>query len=487
MADTLRGTMDVTKYKRVVLGLIFLKCVSDKFEEHRSKLDSIQDAEPDAYRTQNILWIPPEGRWTNIITQARHPTIGQVVDGAMAAIERENPTIKNALPKDYDNPTLNKTRLGQIIDLINNIQVDDVESKDMLGVVYEYFLSRFVIAEGKKGGESYTPRSVARLLVEMLQPYSGCVYDPCCGTSGMFVQSAEFIDGDRNEGKTETISMYGQESNHATWQLAKMNLAMRGIDSSHIMYGDSFHDDLHPDLKADFILANPPLNDYNWGGEHLHNDQRWTLGIPPNYNANFAWVQHVIYHMAPSGTAGFVLANGTMSSNRSGVDNIRRNMVEANLVDCIVSLPNHLFYSTQVSACLWFLSRNRIDQKDSVLFIDARQMGEMIDRTHRELTDDDIRRMSSVYRAWCGDKQVGEYSDVLGFCKSVTLDELRKHGHVLTPGYYVGVEPQTYDESLEKKLERLILQWSELQTESEKLDMAITENIKNFGLNVEKV
>ena len=502
MADALRGTMDAAEYKHVVLGLIFLKYVSDAFEEYRSKLDSIQDADPedpDEYRAQNIFWVPPEGRWTNIMAQARQPTIGQIVDGAMVAIERENPAIKNVLPKDYARPALDKTRLSQIIDLISNIRVGDEESrsKDVLGRVYEYFLSRFANAEGKKGGEFYTPRSVVRLLVEMLQPYRGRVYDPCCGSSGMFVQSVEFIEahangnGNKNRPKTTPdISIYGQESNYTTWQLAKMNLAIRGIDSNKIVHGDSFHNDQHPDLKADFILANPPFNVSDWGGERLQDDKRWVHGVPPKGNANFAWVQHMVYHLAPSGTAGFVLANGSMSSNQSGEGEIRKNLVEANLVDCMVALPSQLFYSTQIPACLWFLSRNRIrdGRRDKILFIDARQMGKMIDRTHRELTNDDIRRMSGVYRAWCGGKQAGKYSDVPGFCKSTTLNEIRKHGHILTPGRYVGVKSQPDDEEpFEKKVGRLLLQWRELQIKSKKLDTEITKNMKNLGLNMKKV
>ena len=502
MADALRGTMDAAEYKHVVLGLIFLKYVSDAFEEYRSKLNSIQDADPehpDEYRAQNIFWVPPEGRWTNIMAQARQPTIGEIVDSAMIAIERENSAIKNVLPKNYARPALNKTRLSQIIDLISNIRVGDEESrsKDVLGRVYEYFLSRFANAEGKKGGEFYTPRSVVRLLVEMLQPYRGRVYDPCCGSSGMFVQSVKFIEahangnGNKNRTKiTSDISIYGQESNYTTWQLAKMNLAIRGIDSSRIVHGDSFSNDQHPDLKADFILANPPFNVSDWGGELLQDDKRWIHGVPPKGNANFAWVQHMVYHLAPSGTAGFVLANGSMATNQSGEGEIRKNLVEANLVDCIVALPGQLFYSTQIPACLWFLSRNRVrsGRVDRVLFIDARQIGEMIDRTHRELTSDDIRRVSGVYRAWCGDKQAGKYSDVPGFCKSATLNEIRKHEHVLTPERYVGVESQSSDEEpFEEKMGRLVLQWSKLQDKSKKLDAAITKNMKNFGFNVKQV
>ncbi len=503
MADALRGIMDATKYKHVVLGLIFLKYVSDAFEEYRSKLDSIQDADPehpDEYRAQNIFWVPPEGRWTNIMAQARQPTIGQIVDSAMVAIERENLAIKNVLPKNYTRPSLDQIRLSQIIDLISNIRVGDEESrsKDVLGRVYEYFLSRFANAEGKKGGEFYTPRSsVVRLLVEMLQPYSGRVYDPCCGSSGMFVQSVQFIqahaNSNENRNRTKTpsdISIYGQESNYTTWQLAKMNLAIRGIDSSRITHGDSFHNDQHPDLKADFILANPPFNVSDWCGDRLQDDKRWVYGAPPTDNANFAWVQHMVHHMAPSGAAGFVFANGSMSSNQSGEGEIRKNLVKANLVDCMVTLSGQLFYSTQIPSCLWFLSRDRVrgDRKDKILFIDARQMGTMIDRTHRELTNDDIHKVSNVYRAWCGDKQAGKYSDILGFCKSATLNEVREHMHVLTPERCVGVESRHDDEDLFKeKIGRLILQWRELRAKSKKLDDVIVKNMKNLEFDVRRM
>ena len=494
MADTLRGSMDAAEYKHVVLGLIFLKYVSDAFEEAQAKLDLVQEADPedpDEYRAQNIFWVPPEGRWPKIKAKARQPAIGQIVDTAMASIERENPAIKDVLPKNYARPSLDKTRLGRIIDLISNIQVGDEasRSKDVLGRVYEYFLSRFANAEGKKGGEFYTPRSVVRLLVEMLQPYNGRVYDPCCGSAGMFVQSVKFIhahtSGNGNGGRaTADISVYGQESNYTTWQLAKMNLAIRGIDGGQIAHGDSFHNDRHPDLKADFILANPPFNVSEWGGERLQDDQRWKYGIPPKGNANFAWVQHMAHHLAPSGTAGFVLANGSMSSNQSGEGEIRRNLVEAGLFDCMVALPGQLFYSTQIPACLWFLSRRKAkSRRDEVLFIDARKMGHMIDRTHRELSGDDIGSIARTYRTWRGDRKAGRYADKPGFCKSVKLDEIRRHDHVLTPGRYVGAEPQQDDdEPFESKMSKLVVQWEEQSAEAKKLDNKIRQNMKLLGL-----
>ena len=438
-------------------------------------------------------WVPPEARWSNLREQARQPVIGQIVDAAMTAVERDNPALKDVLPKDYARPALDKTRLGQLIDLISNIRIGDAEarSKDVLGRVYEYFLSQFASAEGKKGGEFYTPRCVVRLLVEMLQPYNGRVYDPCCGSSGMFVQSMEFIEahasGNGNGGKARAdISIYGQESNYTTWRLAKMNLAIRGIEGQ-IAHGDSFHDDRHPDLKADYILANPPFNVSDWGGERLTEDRRWQHGVPPRRNANFAWVQHKLWHLSPSGTAGFVLANGSMSSNQSGEGEIRRSLIEADLVDCMIALPGQLFYSTQIPACLWFLARDRgngsfRDRRGEVLFIDARKLGRMVDRTHRELTDEDIARIADTYHSWRDRKPEVEYQDIPGFCKSATFEEVRKHGHVLTPGRYVGVEAQAEDgEPFADKMERLTAQWREQQAEARRLDAAIAKNLKRLG------
>ena len=371
MADALRGSMAAAEYKHVVLGLIFLKYISDAFEEIHAKLEAekaqgADPEDPDEYRAKNIFWVPPEARWEHLKAQARQSTIGQLVDDAMAGIERDNPALKGVLPKDYARPALDKTRLGRLIDLISNIRVGDAEAraKDVLGRVYEYFLAQFASAEGKKGGEFYTPRCVVKLLVEMLEPYHGRVYDPCCGSSGMFVQSMEFIrahaNGNGNGGRTRAdISIYGQESNYTTWRLAKMNLAIRGIEGQ-IAHGDTFHNDRHPDLKADFILANPPFNVSDWGGDRLRGDKRWRFGEPPQGNANFAWVQHIMHHLAPSGVAGFVLSNGSMSSNQSNEGEIRKNLIEADLVDCMVALPGQLFYSTPIPACLWFVARDRV-------------------------------------------------------------------------------------------------------------------------------
>ncbi len=494
MADALRGSMDAAEYKHVVLGLIFLKYISDAFEERRAAVlaewgaDAAEDR--DEYLAENIFWVPPEARWSRLKAQARQSTIGQIVDNAMAALERDNPSLKDVLPKDYAREGLDKRRLGQIIDMIGNIRVGDEEarSRDVLGRVYEYFLSQFASAEGKKGGEFYTPRCVVQLLVEMLKPYRGRVYDPCCGSSGMFVQSVEFIrahaTGNGNGGKARgDISIYGQESNYTTWRLARMNLAIRGIEG-RIAHGDSFHADRHPDLKADFILANPPFNVSDWGGERLADDKRWKYGVPPKGNANFAWVQHMVHHLAPGGAAGFVLANGSMSSAQSGEGEIRAKLIEAGLVDCMVALPGQLFHSTQIPACLWFLARDRgngrfRDRRGEVLFVDARALGRMVDRTHRELTDKDIARIADTCHAWRGGSG---YEDVPGFCRSAPLAEVRKHGHVLTPGRYVGAAPREDDgEPFEGKMTRLVAELQAQQAEGARLDAAIAENLKALG------
>jgi len=514
MADALRGSMDAAEYKHVVLGLIFLKYISDAFEEAHARLDSEVDQgadpeDPDEYRAQNIFWVPSEARWQHLKHQAKQATVGQLVDDAMAAIERDNSSLKGVLPKDYARPALDKTRLGQLIDMISNIRVGDEEarSKDVLGRVYEYFLSQFADAEGKKGGEFYTPRCVVKVLVEMLEPYRGRVYDPCCGSSGMFVQSVEFIaahatgNGNGNSkgkgGKARAdISIYGQESNYTTWRLARMNLAIRGIEGQ-IAHGDTFHSDRFPDLKADFILANPPFNVSDWGGERLKNDPRWEYGTPPKGNANFAWVQHIVHHLAPGGTAGFVLANGSMSSQQSGEGEIRKSLIEEDLVDCMVALPGQLFYSTQIPACLWFLARDRNlldgaaaaapggkfrDRRGEVLFIDARKLGRMVDRTHRELTDEEIGRIATTYHAWRGETEAGEYEDVPGFCKAAPLEEIRKHNHVLTPGRYVGFEEQEDDgEPFAETMERLSKEWREQVAEARELDAAIEANLEGLG------
>ena len=507
MADALRGSMDAAEYKHVVLGLIFLKYISDAFEETHTRLEAeraqgANPEDPDEYRANNVFWVPPEARWPHLQAQARQPTIGELVDAAMAGIERDNPALKGVLPKDYARPALDKQRLGQLLDLVSNIMVGDEESRsrDVLGRVYEYFLSEFADAEGKKGGEFYTPRCVVRLLVEMIEPYQGRVYDPCCGSSGMFVQSVEFIrahangNGTANElsaGARADISIYGQESNYTTWRLAKMNLAIRGI-GGQIAQGDTFHNDRHPDLKANFILANPPFNVSDWGGERLADDKRWEYGVPPKGNANFAWVQHIVHHLAPAGVAGFVLANGSMSSQQSGEGEIRKALVEAGLVDCMVALPSQLFYSTQIPACLWFMARRRFSGDarkpgDAVLFVDARRFGRMVTRRHRELTEAETARIANTYRAWRGAGGTGEYEDVPGFCRSAPLEEIRKHGYVLTPGRYVGAEPADDDgEPFEEKMARLAAEWRAQQAEAARLDAEIAENLATLGFGAEK-
>ncbi len=657
-ADALRANMDAAEYKHVVLGLIFLKYISDAFEAKYAQLDAeraqgADPEDPDEYRAVNIFWVPKEARWSVLKANAPQPTIGKTVDDAMEAIERDNPTLKAVLPKDYARPGLDKERLGQLINLVSDIRFrepsppgagspspngrgDGSEGKratDLLGRVYEYFLAQFASAEGKKGGQFYTPSHVVRVLVAMLAPYKGRVYDPCCGSGGMFVQSEKFIEA--HAGKIGDISIYGQESNYTTWRLAKMNLALRGIDAQ-IAHGDTFHNDKHPDLKADYVLANPPFNDSDWRGELLKDDKRWVYGVPPAGNANYAWVQHFVSHLAPNGIAGFVLANGSMSSNQSGEGEIRKNMIEADLVDCMVALPGQLFFSTQIPVCLWFIARDKRgqpsprpsvtplpmgeghyrggfdfsgqlelarelrqratpaeafawellrdrrflglkfrrqhqigdyvvdfhcdekklvveldgsihdtserqevdhkrdaylkalgltvlripnqhlldqteetlreiaqtitpspsgrgargegepaqprDRRGEVLFIDARKMGRLVDRTHRELTEEDAAAIAGTYHAWRGDEDAAEYADVPGFCRAASLDEIRKHGHVLTPGRYVGAEETEDDgEPFDVKMQRLTATLREQQAEAKQLDEAIAKNLEELG------
>lgn len=491
-ADKLRNNMDAAEYKHVVLGLIFLKYISDAFEEHHAKLDADKEsgADPedrDEYMAANIFWVPKIARWHYMQGYAKQPSIGKLIDDAMVAIEHDNKVLKGVLPKDYARPALDKQRLGELIDLIGTISMGDKEnrSKDVLGRVYEYFLSEFASAEGKKGGQFYTPRCVVQTLVAMLAPYKGRVYDPCCGSGGMFVQSEKFVES--HGGKKNDISIFGQESNPTTWRLAKMNLAIRGIEANLGQENaDSFHRDLHPDLKADYVLANPPFNSSDWGGERLREDKRWKFGLPPVGNANFAWVQHFIYHLSPTGIAGYVLANGSMSSNTSGEGEIRKNMIETDLVDCMVALPGQLFYSTQIPVCLWFIARdkrnNRFrDRRGRVLFIDARKLGTMRDRVHRELTDQDIQKIADTYHTWRGDLKQ-KYQDVPGFCKSATLDEIRSHGHILTPGRYVGAEAVEDDgEPFDEKMTRLTKQLEQQFLESSKLEEQIRKNLKELG------
>jgi len=485
-ADKLRNNMDAAEYKHVVLGLIFLKYISDAFEEQYQKVRQDKYADPedkDEYAAVNVFWVPKDARWSYIKENAKQPTIGKIIDDAMVAIEKDNPGLKGVLPKDYARPALDKQRLGELVDLISKIGLGDQESrsKDILGRVYEYFLAQFASAEGKKGGQFYTPRCIVQLLVEMLAPYTGRIYDPCCGSGGMFVQSEKFVE--EHGGKINAISIFGQESNPTTWKLAKMNLAIRGIDNNLGPYhADSFRNDLHKDLKADYVLANPPFNDSDWGGDQLREDVRWKFGVPPASNANFAWVQHFIHHLAPNGQTGFVLANGSMSSNTSGEGEIRKNIIEANLVTCMVALPGQLFYSTQIPVCLWFMDRGKAkkldDRKKEVLFIDARKIGTMVDRAHRELTSGDIKLIAGTYHAWRGDKQAGEYKDVAGFCKSATLEEIRNNNHILTPGRYVGTEEIEDDgEPFEDKIIRLTEELTEMFAKSHRLEEEIKQQL----------
>ena len=499
-ADAMRSNMDAAEYKHVVLGLIFLKYISDAFEEQHAKLEAertqgADPEDPDEYRAVNIFWVPKESRWSYLNANAKQSTIGKIIDDAMLAIESDNASLKGVLPKDYAHPRIDKQRLGQLIDLIGNIGLGDEasRSKDILGRVYEYFLSQFASAEGKKGGQFYTPRCVVRVLVEMLAPYKGRVYDPCCGSGGMFVQSIEFVkahsNGNGNGGKAKAdISIFGQESNHTTWRLAKMNLAIRGIDGNFGKeHADSFHRDLHPDLKADFVLANPPFNDSDWRGDQLKDDIRWKFGTPPAGNANFAWVQHFIHHLAPNGLAGFVLANGSMSSNQSGEGEIRKNIIEADLVDCMVAMPGQLFYSTQIPVCLWFIARDKKnrqhrDRRGETLFIDARKMGTLIDRVHRELTVEDISKIADTYHAWRGDKSAVNYEDIPGFCKSTKLDDIRHHGHILTPGRYVGAaEVEDDGEPFKEKMTRLTDKLREQASQANRLEKLIWANLEDIG------
>lgn len=478
-ADKLRKNLEPSDYKHVVLGLIFLRHISLAFEARHDTLmreDPLAAEDRDEYTGENIFWVPKEARWSHLQANAPQPTIGKLIDEAMTAIEAENPTLKGVLPKDYNRPALDKVMVGELINLISGIAlgVEGGAARDVLGRVYEYFLGGFAGSEGKRGGEFYTPRSVVRVLVDMLEPFpdpargvEGRVYDPCCGSGGMFVQAERFLEA--HGGRIGQLAIYGQESNYTTWRLAKMNLAVRGIDASGIAWNNegSFHKDEWRDKRFDFILANPPFNVSDWGGERLREDVRWAYGAPPVGNANYAWLQHILHHLAPNGTAGVVLANGSMSSAQNGEDAIRRAMVDADLVDCMIALPGQLFFSTQIPACLWFLSRNKTngrfrDRRGEVLFIDARKLGFMADRTRRELSDDDVAKIAGVYHAWRGEAGAGAYEDVSGFCKSATLADIQGHSYVLTPGRYVGAADAEEDEvpfterfaALQEKLEK---------------------------------
>ncbi|MFZ0226557.1 MAG: class I SAM-dependent DNA methyltransferase [Mycobacterium sp.] len=495
-ADKLRGSMDASEYKHVVLGLIFLKYVEDAFEERRGTLrdelaaDGITGEQADEllesrdeYTAEGVFWVPPEARWAYLRERAKQPEIGKLIDGAMDLIEVDNPSLRGVLPKTYARPSLDVRRLGELVDLISAIGLGSAEhrEKDILGRVYEYFLGRFASSEGKGGGEFYTPRSVVRLLVEMIEPYSGRVYDPCCGSGGMFVQAERFVEA--HGGRRNDIAVYGQELNDTTWRLANMNLAIRGIEADlGPRWGDSFHEDLHPDLKADYILANPPFNISDWGGDQLRDDVRWRYGVPPVGNANYAWLQHMVSHLSPRGVAGVVLANGSVSTQQSGEGEIRRRMIEADLVECIITIPGQLFYSTQIPATLWFLNRDKTpggarawrDRRGETLFVDASQLGAMVDRTHREFTDGDLARIAGTYHAWRGEPGAGEYLDVPGFCASATTEKIAEHRYALTPGRYVGAEDaEEDDEPLDEKIARLTQELYDAFAESDRLQARV--------------
>lgn len=448
-ADKLRGNMEPSDYKHVALGLIFLKYISDAFEaRHKALLaeDAHAAEDKDEYLADNVFWVPKEARWSHLQANAKLPTIGTLIDDAMRAIEKDNESLKGVLPKDYARPALNKVMLGELIDLISGIALNEEgdRSKDILGRVYEYFLGQFAGAEGKRGGEFYTPRSVVRVLVEMLEPYSGRVYDPCCGSGGMFVQSEKFVQ--EHGGRIGDIAIYGQESNYTTWRLAKMNLAVRGIDSDIRWNNEgSFHKDELRDLKADYILANPPFNISDWGGDRLREDVRWKFGVPPTGNANYGWLQHIVHHLAPNGTAGVVLANGSLTSNQTTEGEIRKSMIAGDVVACVLTLPVQLFYSTQISASIWILARNKnfshgTDRRGQVLFIDARALGSLVDRTRREFSDDEISKIASAFKRWKGIDDGNSYNDIPGFCRTVDIKTIESHRWALVPGRYVGFD-----------------------------------------------
>ena len=523
-ADKLRKNMDAAEYKHIVLGLIFLKYISDAFEELHAKLaageEEYEGADPedaDEYRAENVFFVPANARWSWLQARAKLPEIGKDVDEAMEAIEKENPTLKGVLPKQYARQNLDKASLGALIDLIATIGLGDAkaQAQDVLGRVYEYFLGEFAAAEGKKGGQFYTPGSIVKVLVNMLEPYKGRVYDPCCGSGGMFVQAEKLVEA--HQGRIDDISIYGQESNQTTYRLCRMNLAIRGIDGSNVRWNGegSFLNDAHKDMKAEYIIANPPFNDSDWSGELLRDDPRWQYGVPPTGNANFAWMQHMIYHLAPNGTLGLVLANGSLSSNSGGEGEIRKAIVEAKLVDCIVALPDKLFYNTGIPACLWFISRDRKnhdfrDREEEILFIDARNLGEMLTRRNRVFSDDDIARIADTYHAWRSKEGVGRvsdsvtrqvnaadvglrcanptYEDIKGFCKAASLEEVRKHRHVLTPGRYVGI-PDEEDDGVpfEEKMAKLTAELAEQMQQGEALDARIRENLAKVGFNLPEV
>ncbi len=514
-ADKLRKNIDAAQYKHVVLGLIFLRYISVSFEQLYNQLvkqqaDGADPEDREEYAAENVFYVPANSRWSYLVSNAKNPLIGKYIDDAMDAIERENKSLKGVLPKEFARPNLDPTSLGELIDLIGNstLQNTSTKSADLLGHVFEYFLGEFALAEGKKGGQFYTPRSVVELLVNMLEPYKGRVLDPCCGSGGMFVQSEKFVK--EHQGRIENISVYGQESNQTTWRLCKMNLAIRGIDASQVKWNTegSFLNDAHRDVKADFVMANPPFNDSDWSGDQLRSDARWQYGIPPTGNANFAWIQHFIYHLAPSGQAGFVLAKGSLTSKTGGEGDIRKALIDKGLIACIVNLPAKLFLNTQIPACLWFVSRNRTKRAGEILFIDARNKGHLINRRTRELSEEDIQEIAKTYHLWRGESSVVStgsttdsmgstssgtsvpelvegtvYQDIPGFCASVPVSRVAELDYVLTPGRYVGLPEEEDDFNFAERFTALKAEFEEQLKEEERLNKVILENLGKIKID----
>lgn len=490
-ADKLRKNIDAAEYKHVVLGLVFLKYISESFSELYDTLELDPESDPedrDEYIAENTFFVPKESRWSHIHSNAKLPTVGQTIDEAMEAIEKENKELKNVLPQVYGKANLDKTALGELIDLISNteLQAENENSKDLFGRVYEYFLGEFANAEGKKGGQFYTPKSIVKLMVDMIEPYKGRVYDPACGSGGMFVMSEKFVT--EHSGNIKDITVYGQESNQTTWKLSKMNLAIRNINSKFVNWNTegSFLKDAHPDLKADFILANPPFNQSDWGVEILQEDGRWKYGVPPSGNANYGWMQHMLYHLSSTGVMATVLSNGSLSSNTSGEGDIRRNFIENDLVECIVALPKQLFYNTGIPACIWFLRKEKANHSKEVLFIDASEMGFMKDRVHRDLSDEDLEKITTTYHNWravTSSSLENRYQNIKGFCKSATLTEIEKHNHVLTPGRYVGIEDVEDDDiSFETKMTALTSMLKQQMDKEAELNNEIATQLAKIGL-----
>ena len=492
-ADKLRKNIDAAEYKHVVLGLVFLKYISDAFHELFEKLQETPYADPEdaeEYKAENVFFVPQEARWAALQAQARNPEIGRLLDQAMDSIERQSPSLKGVLPKVYAKENLDVASVGGLIDLIGNIALGDAKSRsaDVLGQVFEYFLGEFALAEGKGAGQFYTTPCVVQLLVEMLEPFKGRVMDPCCGSGGMFVQSEKFVS--EHSGRVSDISIYGQESNQTTWRLCKMNLAIRGIDSTQVKWNSegSFKNNAHKDVKVDYIIANPPFNQNDWGGDQLRNDARWIYGVPPEGNANYGWIQHFLYHLAPGGQAGFVLSKGSMTTKTGGEDDIRRALVDEGLVDCIVNLPSKLFFNTQIPVCLWFMRKERSRPKagfrntdGEILFIDARDSGEMVTRRLRELTDDDIARIAGTYHTWRNDG--GDYEDVAGFCASVPVERVAELDYVLTPGRYVGLADEEDDFDFKERFTSLRAEFESQLKEEAELNARILSNLDKIRID----